>query len=168
MDFSIGDKILFKKDSLKGKIIKINSLYKVTVLTEDGFEIHVSKSDLVRVEHGTDKYNSYGTNFNVKDIENKKNTSRKNQRSQNFLKVDLHIELLTSNYHYMDNFEIVQLQLNECHKNLEKAIKRGISRIEIVHGIGEGVLKNEGHKILRNYNLRFYLKKDGGSTEVFL
>ena len=53
MDFFIGDKILFKKDSLKGKIIKINSLYKVTVLTEDGFEIYVSKSDLVRVEHGT-------------------------------------------------------------------------------------------------------------------
>tara|TARA_B100000214_G_scaffold195701_1_gene141590 strand:+ start:246 stop:752 length:507 start_codon:yes stop_codon:yes gene_type:complete len=168
MDFSIGDKILFKKDSLKGKIIKINSFYKVTVLTEDGFEIHVSKSDLVRVEHGTDNYNSYGNNFNVKDIENKKKTLRKNQRSQNFLKVDLHIELLTSNYHYMDNFEIVQLQLNECHKNLEKAIKTGMSRIEIVHGIGEGVLKNEVHKILRHYNLRFYLNKDGGSTEVFL
>ena len=62
----------------------------------------------------------------------------------------------------------VQLQLNECHKNIEKAIKRGISRIEIVHGIGEGVLKNEVHKILRHYNLRFYLNKDGGSTEVFL
>ena len=168
MDFSIGDKILFKKDSLKGKIVKINSLYKVTVLTEDGFEINVSKSDLVKIASGTDKYNSYGNNFNVKDIEKKKNIPQRNQRSQNFLKVDLHIELLTPNYHYMDNFEIVQLQLNECHKNIEKAINSDISRIEIVHGIGEGVLKNEVHKILRNYNLRFYLKKDGGSTEVFL
>ena len=48
----------------------------------------------------------------------------------------------------MDNFEIVQLQLNKCHKNIEKAINSDISRIEIVHGIGEGVLKNEVHKIL--------------------
>ena len=39
MQFTIGDKVLFKKDDLKGKVIRVNSLYKVTVLTEDGFEM---------------------------------------------------------------------------------------------------------------------------------
>jgi dsDNA-specific endonuclease/ATPase MutS2 len=40
--------------------------------------------------------------------------------------------------------------------------------MEIIHGIGEGVLKNEVHAILRDYNLRFYLTKDGGVTEVYI
>ena len=43
-----------------------------------------------------------------------------------------------------------------------------MNRIEIIHGIGEGVLRDEVHNILRNYNLRFYLTKDGGATEVYL
>ena len=68
----------------------------------------------------------------------------------------------------MDNFEIVQIQLNECHKKIKKALSSNINRIEIIHGIGEGVLKKEVHTILRNYNLRFYLTKDGGATHVYL
>ena len=47
MQFTIGDKVLFKKDDLKGEIIRVNSLYKVTVLTEDGFEMNISIKDLV-------------------------------------------------------------------------------------------------------------------------
>ena len=168
MNFSIGDKILFKKDTLKGKISKINSAYTVTVLTEHGFEMNVSVKDIVKVNSGTDKASSYGKGFYSKDFLRQEIKSKKQQKSQGFIKVDLHIELLTPNYHYMDNFEIVQLQLNKCHEKIEKAINSNVNRIEIVHGIGEGVLKNEVHKILRDYNLRFYLKKDGGSTEVFL
>ena len=38
MKFSVGDKVLFKKESLRGKVSKIISIYKVLVLTQDGFE----------------------------------------------------------------------------------------------------------------------------------
>jgi dsDNA-specific endonuclease/ATPase MutS2 len=94
--------------------------------------------------------------------------SKKNQKRKNTLKVDLHIELLSDNYHYLDNFEIVQIQINECYKSIEKALNSDIYKLEIIHGIGEGVLRNEVHAILRKYNLRFYLSKDGGATEIFL
>jgi dsDNA-specific endonuclease/ATPase MutS2 len=43
-----------------------------------------------------------------------------------------------------------------------------ITKVEIVHGIGEGILRNEVHQILKNYKLRYYLSKNGGSTEVML
>ena len=76
--------------------------------------------------------------------------------------------MLTSNYHYLDNFEIVQMQLNECHKKIQQAINSNISKLIIVHGIGTGVLKSEVHKLLRNYKLRFYLSKDAGATEVMI
>ena len=102
-----------------------------------------------------------------KDSNFKIQKSQKQQRSQKTLKVDLHIELLRSNYQYLDNFEIVQIQLNECHNKIEKCLNSKITKLEIIHGIGEGILKNEVHAILRSYNLRFYLTIDGGATEVY-
>ena len=168
MKFYVRDKILFKKENLQGKIIRINSPYKVTVLSEEGFEMNVSKTDLVKIQKGTDAISSYGTNFSAKDSDAKVIKSYKKQKSQNILRVDLHIELLNKGFQYMDNFEIVNLQLNECRRNIEKALNSKVTKLEIIHGIGEGVLKNEVHSILRDYNLRFYLTQDGGATEVYL
>ena len=168
MQFSLGDKVLFKRENIEAEIVRINSLYKVRVLSKDGFEMNVSIKDLVKIEKGTDNATSYGKNFESKDLCDNVIKSQKQERSQSVLKVDLHIELLTSNYQFMDNFEIVQIQLNECHNKIEKALNSKITKIEIIHGIGVGVLKNEVHAILRDYNLRFYLSRDGGATEVYL
>ncbi len=168
MDFKIGDKVLFKNDSTKGEIVKINSNYKLTVLTSDGFELNVSVIDLVKIEKGTHKATAYGEYTYIKDVDRRTSKTKKRQKGQSVLKVDLHIELLNSSYHHLDNFEIVQIQLNECHKKIQQAINSNISKLIIVHGIGAGILKSEVHKLLRNYKLRFYLSKDAGSTEVMI
>ena len=168
MDFNIGDRVLFKKENLKGEVVKINSSYKLTVLSSDGFELKVDFKDLVKIEQGTDKAASYGEYTYTKDVDRRTSKSQKRQKSQTVLKVDLHIELLTSNFYYLDNFEIVQMQLNECHKKIQQAINSNITKLIIVHGIGTGVLKSEVHKLLRDYKLRFYLSKDAGATEVMI
>ena len=168
MKFSIGDKVVFKKENIKGKIVRINSLYKVRVLSKEGFEMNVSVKDLVKIDKGTDNVDSYGLTFLSKDSPSTVVKPKKSQRSITVLKVDLHIELLTKHYKHMDSFEIVQVQLNECSTKIKKALNSNIEKLEIVHGIGEGILKDEVHSILRSYNLRFYLAKDGGSTEVYL
>ena len=168
MQFKLGDKILFKTENLKGKIVKINSPYKVTVQTEDGFEVFASVKDLVKVEVNTDKAFAYGNYFHQKDNDNKSSNSFKRDKSSTILKIDLHIELLSGSYQYLNNFEIVQIQLNECHLRIEKALNSNYQKLIIVHGIGTGSLKSEVHKLLRNYNLRFYLSKDAGATEVML
>ena len=149
-------------------VIKINSLYKVTVKTDDGFEVFAATKELVKVEMNTDIASAYGNNFYKKDSDNKSSDSFKRDKSATVIKIDLHIELLTKNYHYLDNFEIVQVQLNECHQRIEKALNSNCQKLIIVHGIGTGTLKAEVHKLLRNYNLRFYLAKDSGATEVML
>ena len=171
MGFKIGDKVLFKNENLKGEVVKINSNYKITVLSSDGFERNVSFIDLVKIEKGTDKATSYGEYIYNKDFDRRiSKTVKKQERLENqtVLKVDLHIELLTSNYHYLNNFEIVQMQLNECHKKIQQSINSNISKLIIVHGIGSGILKSEVHKLLRIYKLRFYLSKDAGATEVMI
>ena len=168
MEFKVGDKVLFKKEMQSGIIININSLYKVVVKTEDGFEVLASVKDLVMVEVNTDKSSAYGNYFHQKDNDNKSSNSFKRDKSSTILKIDLHIELLSGSYQYLDNFEIVQIQLNECHLRIEKALNSNYQKLIIVHGIGTGSLKAEVHKLLRNYNLRFYLSKDAGATEVML
>ena len=168
MQFTIGDKVLFKKDDLKGEITRVDSLYKVTVLTNDGFEMNTSIKDLVKVEAGTDKAISYGKVDSSKDKTLRPLQSKKKEKSQTILKVDLHIELLTENHQYMDSFEIVQIQLDLCQKKIEKALNSNYQKIIIVHGIGTGVLKAEVHKLLNHYGLRHYLSKDAGTTEVML
>ena len=166
MLFKVGDKVIFKKEKQSGIITKINSLYKVQIETPEGFEINVSVKDIILIDSLTDNPSAYGTGFYQKDLQKNKKPSYKQQRSQTILKVDLHIELLSSHYQYMDNFEIVQLQLKECQEKLEYALNSKITKVVIVHGIGTGVLKKEVHQLLQNYKLRYYLSKDGGVTEV--
>tara|TARA_B100000768_G_C11106681_1_gene301467 strand:+ start:105 stop:611 length:507 start_codon:yes stop_codon:yes gene_type:complete len=168
MHLSIGDKILFKKDSQKGSIVKINSSNKFTVLTSDGFEVTVSKNDLVKIAPNSEGISSYGANFNTKDHAISQTKPIRKSKKSNTLKIDLHIELLSDNYAFMDNFEIVQIQISHCYSAIEKALNTNVYKLEIIHGIGEGILRKEVHSILRKYNLRFYLTKDGGSTEAFL
>ena len=168
MEFKVGDNILLKKEKQSGIITKINSLYKVQIETPDGFEINVSVKDIILIDSLTEKSSAYGTDFYHKDLPNSKKPSAKQQRSQTILKVDLHIELLTDNFQYMDNFEIVQIQLDLCQKKIEKALNSNYQKIIIVHGIGTGVLKAEVHKLLDHYQLRHYLSKDAGTTEVML
>tara|TARA_B110000438_G_C15754988_1_gene624668 strand:+ start:351 stop:857 length:507 start_codon:yes stop_codon:yes gene_type:complete len=166
MIFKVGDKVLFKKEKQSGIIIKVNSLYKVLVETIDGFDVLVSVNDLARVEGDTDKATSYGEVSCQKDKVTFTKKPTKQQRSKSVLEVDLHIELLTGNFQYMDNFEIIQIQLNECHTKIEKALNSHYQKLIIVHGVGTGVLKTEVHNLLNNYKLRYYLAKDGGATEV--
>ena len=166
MIFKPGDKVVFKNEKQKGIILRVNSLYKVLVETADGFKVNVLVNDLVRVERGTDKSSAYGEIYSQKDRVDSKNRRIKKQKNCSVLKVDLHIEILTSNYNYMHNSEILQMQLNECHNKLKEALKSSFEKLIIVHGVGTGILKNEVHKLLNNYQLRYYLLKDGGATEV--
>ena len=168
MNFNIGDKVLFKSDKQQGIIVKVNSLYKVVVETLDGFDVVSSVNELVKIEKGTDKLSSYGNVFYHKDKMEPSKIINKKEKSKLVLKIDLHIELLSKSYTYLDNFEIVQIQLDECHKKIENALNSNYQKLIIVHGVGTGVLRNEVHKLLKNYKLRYYLSKDAGATEVML
>ena len=87
--------------------------------------------------------------------------------------IDLHIEELLDNYSGMSNFEIVQFQLNYFQKKLDEAIVSRMKKLIIIHGVGNGKLKNEVHKILLTYQgIRYfdasYQKYGYGATEVVI
>ncbi len=66
--------------------------------------------------------------------------------------VDLHIEQLTKNHRTLNNAEMLELQMNTFLSKFEQAIASGMDDITFIHGVGNGVLRQEiqrrlsGHK----------------------
>jgi hypothetical protein len=71
--------------------------------------------------------------------------------------IDLHIKKLSKDFKNLNNSEMLQLQLKAFEYNLESAIATGMEEIIFIHGVGNGVLKNQIHKLLsNNKNIRFF------------
>ncbi len=63
--------------------------------------------------------------------------------------IDLHIEKLTDKPASLTNFEMLTLQVNTFEKYYELAVAHKQPTFIVIHGVGEGVLRNEIHEILR-------------------
>lgn len=63
--------------------------------------------------------------------------------------VDLHIEKITDNRKHLSSLEILSLQLKEFEKFYDLAVAHYQPSLTIIHGVGEGKLKDEIHSILR-------------------
>ncbi len=86
--------------------------------------------------------------------------------------IDLHIEHLTHKFQKLSNIEIIQIQLQHFNQFMEKAIRLGIPKVFIIHGIGEGKLKNLiANKLLQypevaQFKNEYHHKYGFGATEV--
>ena len=166
MGFKIGDRVLFKKEKQEGVIHEIKSSYFVVVKTTDDFHVDVSINDIILRNDETNSVSAYGSDIVIKDTKIRQVSKNKNNREKDNVKLDLHIELLVEDYNMMSISEILQIQLKECRKKLDYMINNNSPKLTIVHGIGTGRLKEEVHRILKDYGLRYYLSQDGGATEV--
>ena len=63
--------------------------------------------------------------------------------------IDLHIEKLTDSWKQLTNFEILTIQLKNFEKYYELAIAHHQPYLTVIHGVGEGKLRDEIHAILR-------------------
>lgn len=88
--------------------------------------------------------------------------------------VDLHIEKIRDDHHFLKNSEILDIQLNHFKKNLDAAIVHKLQSIIFIHGTGNGTLRNEIHKIISKHTqvktfMDAHKEKFGyGATEIVL
>jgi len=86
--------------------------------------------------------------------------------------IDLHIENLTKGYARLDRGEILRIQLQHCQRFLEKAVRLGVPRVHIIHGVGEGKLRDAIAQHLRaqptvaKFKNEYHVKYGYGATEV--
>ncbi len=87
--------------------------------------------------------------------------------------VDLHIEKLTDNWKQLSSFDILTTQLSAFEKFYDLAVAHRQPELVIIHGIGEGRLRDEIHERLRLKNevksfVNQYHQSYGyGATEIY-
>jgi len=59
------------------------------------------------------------------------------------VEIDLHIHQLIDDTSGLSNADMLKLQLDTFRKEMDKAIATGVKKIVFIHGVGDGVLKNE-------------------------
>ena len=173
--FKIGDTVETIDDVIKGTVESING-DDVTIISEDGFPLTFKVNELVLLLD-----DMHVSNSEIAQVKKEKELPkrRKNvvlkikERNAPKLEVDLHINQLMKNPKAIGKFEMLNLQLDTAKRQLDFAISKKIQKIVFIHGVGEGVLKEELGYMLRKYdNVKFYdadYQKYGlGATEVYV
>ncbi len=86
--------------------------------------------------------------------------------------IDLHIEKLTDSWRKLTSGDIVKIQLAHFETFIEKAIRLGVDRVYVIHGLGEGKLKDAiATRLLQNpqvstFKNEFHPRYGWGATEV--
>lgn len=87
--------------------------------------------------------------------------------------VDLHIEKLTDRWKHLSNFEILTMQLKAFEKYYGLAIAHYQPSLIVIHGVGEGKLRDEIHDLLRmkkevkSFVNQYHHLYGYGATEIF-
>jgi hypothetical protein len=87
--------------------------------------------------------------------------------------VDLHIEKIIADWKHLSKFEILTLQLKEFEKFYDLAIAHHLLSMIVIHGVGEGKLRDEIHDILRlkkevkSFVNQYHPAYGYGATEIF-
>ena len=176
MSLEIGNKVAVLDDVLKGIITAINTS-EVTVKTSDGMLFKFSASELVKIDieqRELTKFSDINNTLLKEKIASnppKKNLFKK-EKNEVVLEVDLHINKLVKTVRGLDNYDMLNLQIDTAKRKIEYAINKRISKVVFIHGVGEGVLKTELHYLLNQYPVKYYdasYKKYGlGATEVYV
>ena len=87
--------------------------------------------------------------------------------------IDLHIEKLTDDWKHLSNYEILSLQLKTFEKYFDLAVSHHQHSLTVIHGVGEGKLRDEIHDLLRlkkevkSFVNQYHPMYGYGATEIF-
>lgn len=93
-------------------------------------------------------------------------------RAEFEVELDLHIDALVDDPTALKKSEILQLQLRRFEEYLDQAVRLGVDRVFIIHGVGEGKLRKALHSRLitqpyvRTFKNEYHHKYGFGATEV--
>jgi len=179
MNFSIGDKVIFINEKLKGRIVDIKNDILVVNCSKLDFEIH--KSEVIKISKDVESIYSKLMVNNPSFIISKNEEPTQNQDkkkssielkvniSKNF-ELDLHLEKIIENLENVNYQEILQLQMNAFYRGVFEAKNLGIDYLIVIHGIGKGILKRKIIEFLEENEAIFsdadYNKYKGGAIEI--
>ena len=174
--FKAGDRVQLMDELTSGIVVSVTA-ENVKFRTPEGFVLEAEQGNLVLLP--SDESTFLGnSDFSavLKESDTKPSGGRKPGRRQKYvppMEVDLHIEKLVPSVRGLNTIDILNYQLDAARGQLEFALRKRIQRIVFIHGVGQGVLKQELRTLFRRYeglevNDADPRKYGMGATEVYV
>ncbi|HET8572506.1 MAG TPA: Smr/MutS family protein [Edaphocola sp.] len=136
------------------------------------FEIRLGMP-LLRPSEQRKRTNVSHETFENKDIQKGVKLQKAKPKSRATNEIDLHTEALGIATRNLDNFEILSRQLHALQMAIDAAIVSGRTSLVIIHGVGNGRLKEEVHLLLKGHPAVTFFQHSwrprygNGATEAF-
>lgn len=174
----IGDTVSVLDDVTTGVVLFVDK-NSVRIETSDGFELEYQKQELIVIE---DALNPNFLNVDIRSVLSEKQSHKRKPKKivktgrrgkQPPMEVDLHIHHLVDNTKNLSNYDMLNIQIETAKRQLDFAISKRIQSVVFIHGVGEGVLREELYTLFRRYDsIDFfdadYQKYGVGATEIYI
>lgn len=110
----------------------------------------------------------------IKEFKQPLKTSVAKQKIKDLTReIDLHIEELIDSHKNLTNGQILNIQTERFEKEMEHCLSNGIKKLIVIHGVGNGKLKQEITSILKSingisYHDASYKNYGFGATEILI
>lgn len=161
----IGDLVSVLDDDLKGKIFALKGNH---VLLEDshGFLHEIEKEKIVPQNESLYQQ--------INKVEKKDIVHKKSNKNNAHYTIDLHFDQLVKVPSEYNSWERLLVQKEKLIEKLEFCRAKRIRKLEIIHGIGDGVLQNMVHEVLQGFagieyeDHSFFYHSSGSVVVTFL
>ncbi|MFT4741320.1 MAG: dsDNA-specific endonuclease/ATPase MutS2 [Marivirga sp.] len=169
--FNVGERVLVLDDEFGG-VVAFAKAEQITILTDEGIEITYHQRELI-----------LDRSFKVTNVVRKEEPAPKKSKTRFVsrkkaafipaVEVDLHIHQLVKSERGMDAYDKLNLQIDTARHKIEWAIQSRIPKLVFIHGVGQGVLKEELNYLFQRYGqIKFYdadyQKYGRGATEIYI
>jgi len=164
---AVGDEVSFLDEVGGGVVLRMSGQDRVVVRTWDGFElvypvkmvVKRARSASYRVSDHHAKLVAANDRMAERIQKDKGKGASVNNGGRapakvedpNVMEIDLHLEKLVENEERLTDGEKLSFQLDYFERMLNTAIRLRKRRLVVIHGVGEGVLREEVRKMLQYY-----------------
>ena len=164
---AVGDEVSFLDEVGGGKVLRMTAKDRVVVRTYDGFELEYPVKMVVKRERSASytvsdhhaKLVAADDRMSERiDKDKGKGASANNGgraaakvEDPNVMEIDLHLEKLLDNEERLTDGEKLSFQMDYFERMLNTAIRLRKRKLVVIHGVGEGVLREEVRKMLQYY-----------------
>lgn len=167
MAFEIGDKVKILDENADGIILDFVSVG-IAIIELDGFPFEFPVTSLLKV----DDENNLIHRANERDFDHLMTEGATSKLKEVLMHIpvkifdkvsrkgvpelDLHIHELVDKPKAMTNSEMIELQTHRLEQFIHSCMEKSVSEFVVIHGVGEGVLRNEIRKVLQSHgNINF-------------
>lgn len=165
-----GDKVSFLNETGGGVVLRMLSHNRAVVRTDEGFEIEFALGLLVPAAKGADSVVYQLSDQQVKSViandvmgdridrDRKKSGSLRKAKQgdrradDSVMEIDLHLHEITDDERHLSDGEKLDYQIRYFERMLNTAIRERKRALIVIHGVGEGKLRDEVRNVLGYYD----------------